>query len=127
LGYKYLGFDGTERGVELEVRGSFAGEVVLHLDAPDGPELARVPVACGDAWAWVAAPLGRPAEVVRGEAAVSTAEGVRDEAAVSTAGSEEDARSEAVPSAGPVEGVHAVYLVPRGDGALDLRAFVFRA
>jgi hypothetical protein len=113
--------------VELEVRGSFAGEVVLHLDAPNGSELARVPVACGDAWAWVAAPLGRLVEVAQDGAAVPLAGSVRDEAAVPTAGSEEEARSEAVPSAGPVEGVHAVYLVPRGDGALDLRAFVFRA
>ena len=142
LGYKYLGFCGSERSVELEVRGTLQGEVVLHLDAPNGPELARVPVSCDDTWAWVAAPLGRLVEAaqdgaavpladsvtgVRDEGAVSTAEGVRGEAAVPTAGSEEDARSEAVPSAGPVEGVHAVYLVPRGDGALDLRAFVFRA
>lgn len=54
VGYKYFGFDGREGSVRLEVRGTFAGEVVLRLDAPDGAEAARLALTAdgGDASAW---------------------------------------------------------------------------
>lgn len=50
VGYKYLAFTGVERAVELELRGDLAGAVSVRLDAPDGPEVARVEPAAGERW-----------------------------------------------------------------------------
>jgi hypothetical protein len=83
-GYKYLAFAGTERSVQLGLRGDFHGEVSVRLDAPDGREVASVAVACGETWRWAQGAL-----------------------------------------AACVDGTHAVYLVPQGEGSLDLRAFAF--
>ena len=83
-GWKYLGFDGSERSVRLEVRGTFSGSVSVRIDAPDGPEVACVPVSPSDAWVWA-------------KASVSST----------------------------CTDAHAVYVVARGLGSLDLRALAF--
>jgi hypothetical protein len=84
VGWKYLAFDGSERSVRLEVRGTFNGSISVRVDASDGPEIACVCVSPSDAWVWA-------------KASVSST----------------------------CTDAHAVYVVARGSGSLDLRALAF--
>ena len=56
-GFKYFAFDGTEREVTLELRGSFAGKVLLHLDKEDAPAAAEIPCVPADRWTSFSAPI----------------------------------------------------------------------
>ena len=84
VGWKYLAFDGSERSIRLEVRGTFNGSISVRVDASDGPEIACVCVSPSDAWVWA-------------KASVSST----------------------------CTDAHAVYVVARGSGSLDLRALAF--
>jgi hypothetical protein len=59
-GWKYLEYDGSERTVRLEVRGTFTGSVSVRIDAPDGPEVARVLVSPSEGWRWAEARISSP-------------------------------------------------------------------
>lgn len=50
FGYKYFQFEGLEQMAAIEVRGSFVGEVFLHLDREDGPIAAGFTVTPSERW-----------------------------------------------------------------------------
>ena len=77
-GYKYLAFTGEERCVCLEMRGDLSGAVSVRLDSPDGPEVAWVPVECGEAWAWTGDPLLAPVEGAHAVYLITQGEGACD-------------------------------------------------
>ena len=62
VGYKYLAFSGEERGVRVRTRCLEASALSIRLDAPAGPEIARVDVAASETWAYTEVPLDAQAE-----------------------------------------------------------------
>lgn len=57
FGYKYLAFDGAEKSLLLELRGSFEGTISAHLGSVPAPPIAQIKVVPHALWQVVTTPV----------------------------------------------------------------------
>lgn len=56
-GYKYFQFDGTEKTIDLRVRGLLQGSLTVRVDSPDGTVVAKTDFNDSADWKWIHADL----------------------------------------------------------------------